>query len=928
MKFGATPQGAAPQAQNVCKGLPSPALSLSPLLAFVVLAFSWSWGVGLGAQYAMPLSPVFGTILAMVSGFGPSIASISVVASISTNSEFRTWLAGCLSWRIDWRWYAVAFGLPPAIMLAALALHGALGGALPASPATGHITIAVANFGLILLVGGPLGEEFGWRGYALPALTVRFNWRIASLLVGFLWALWHLPLFFMVGTLQSHLPFLLFLISTIAESVMFGWLARNTGNSVVPAMVMHTSINAWMNIIPVLPNSGSLQPLTLMIGIEAIIALALLVSPRLGNIKDDYSVNRSFPRSPAPQTAEQSPLGGPWPTVWYGPLALAAVPATALTAGLVAMALAPGQMVYWIFAAGVIPVLGALLVSIFRSLARREFGLDIVAALSMSGALLANEALAGVVVALMYSGGQLLENYAQGRAQREMTALLGRVARTAQVYRGSTLIETPIESLVPGNRLLIRASEIVPADGRVHTGEAMLDESSLTGEPIPVHRSPTDTVASGVANAGAPFDLVVERTAANSTYAGVVRLVDAARFSKAPVARLADQYALGFLGVTLVLAVGAWVLTEDPVRAVAVLVVATPCPLILAVPVAIVAGMSRAAKRGLLFKSAGILEILPRIRTVLIDKTGTVTDGYPRVSAVEPGAGTAPEKLILLSASLAQASQHTISRALVAEARKRGIALTPPTDVQDVPGDGVKGKVGGSMVVIGRPDFVVAFAGQVSASSEKIPSGATILAVAIDGAVAGRVVFQDKLRDDAPATVAALRRGGVTRIVLLTGDQRVVARDIGKRLGADEVIAQATPQQKIDAVQSAKARGPVMMVGDGINDAPALAAADVGVAMGARGAAAAAEAADIVMLVDRVDRLADAMDIARHTRAVALQSVLVGLGLSSCGMLLAAFGYLPPLAGALAQEAIDVAVVLNALRALGGDPGRTERASA
>ncbi len=617
-------------------------------------------------------------------------------------------------------------------------------------------------------------------------------------------------------------------------------------------------------------------------------------------------------------TSPVTPPKGGWMASQWRTIALAAVPATALFFGLGAFAMARGETAAWIFAAGIVPVLIALLISIIRSLARGEFGLDIIAALSMSGALLANEALAGVVVALMYSGGQLLEDYAQGRAQREMTALLGRVARTAQVYRGSSLAETPIEQLLPGDRLLVRASEIIPANGQVHGTAALLDESSMTGEPMPVHRNVGEAVSSGVANAGAPFDLVLSHTAANSTYAAVVRLVDEARFSKAPVARLADQYALGFLAVTVALAGGAWFLTGEPSRAVAVLVVATPCPLILAVPVAIVAGMSRAAKRGLLFKSARILEVLPRIRTVMFDKTGTVTDGYPKVSSVEPATNVTETDLIALAASLAQSSTHTISQALVSEARKRGLVLSPPTNVEDIAGDGVKGLVAGIPVVIGRPDFVALSVGVTSLQQGEVPTGSTVLGVAINGVWAGQLVFIDNMRDDAVATIATLRVGGVSRVTLITGDQVVVAQDIGRRLGVDDVIAQATPEQKIGAVIKAKTMAPTMMVGDGINDAPALAAADIGVAMGARGAAAAAEAADIVLLVDRIGRLNEAMDIARHTRTIALQSVIVGLALSSAGMVLAALGYLPPVAGALAQEAIDVAVVLNALRALGG----------
>lgn len=635
------------------------------------------------------------------------------------------------------------------------------------------------------------------------------------------------------------------------------------------------------------------------------------------------------PSGSARKPAMVTPATGSWMTSHGRAVALAAVPATALVLGLAAMATSRGDMAVWIFAAGVVPVLIALFVSIVGSLARGDFGLDIIAALSMSGALIANEALAGVVVALMYSGGQLLEDYAQGRAQHEMTTLLGRVARTAQVYRGIELVETPIERLHPGDRLLIRASEIIPADGQVHGGAALLDESSMTGEPIPVQRNAGEAVSSGVANAGAPFDLVLSNTAANSTYAAVVRLVDSARFSKAPVARLADRYALGFLALTVAVAGGAWFLTGDAARAVAVLVVATPCPLILAVPVAIVAGMSRAAKRGLLFKSARILEILPQIRTVFFDKTGTVTDGYPKIASIETAPGVAEVNLIAAAASLAQSSQHTISQALVAEARRRSIALTPPMAVEDIPGDGVKGLIAKILVVIGRPDFVTASVALAPLPVREMPAGSTVLAVAINGVLAGRFIFIDTVRDDAAATIAALRAGGVSNVTLITGDQAMVARDIGKRLGVDDVVAQATPQQKIDAVTKAKAKAPTMMVGDGINDAPALAAADIGVAMGARGAAAAAEAADIVVLVDRISRINDAMEIARHTRDIALQSVTFGLGLSSAGMILAALGYLPPLAGALAQEAIDVAVILNALRALGGGaiPPETSKTS-
>jgi len=456
---------------------------------------------------------------------------------------------------------------------------------------------------------------------------------------------------------------------------------------------------------------------------------------------------------------------------------------------------------------------------------------------------------------------------------------------------------------------------VVPADGRVLGDAAVLDESALTGEPMPVRRERQDDVPSGVTNAGAPFDLEIAKRAADSTYAQIARLVEAARNSKAPMARLADRYALGFLAVTLLMAGGAWLLSGDPLRALAVVVVATPCPLILAVPVAIVAGMSRCAKRGIMVKSARTLELLPKLRTLLIDKTGTVTEGEPGIVAVEPEPGVTEDELVRLAASLAQASQHVISEALVRAARERGIALSPPQSVEEQAGDGVAGLVGERQVRIGRRHYTDPAA---RGETDPLPPGVTALSVSLDGSHAGRMLFADRLRPDAVSTIAELRQAGMSRIVLLTGDRRDAAADVGSRLGVDAVIADATPQDKVAAAMAEKKLAATMMVGDGINDAPVLAYADVGVALGGRGAVAASEAADMIILVDRLGRVAEALSIATRSRRIALQSVIAGIGLSLLGMIAAAFGFLPPVAGALFQEAIDLAVILNALRALSG----------
>lgn len=592
-------------------------------------------------------------------------------------------------------------------------------------------------------------------------------------------------------------------------------------------------------------------------------------------------------------------------------------PALGLVAGAGLWWFARADLARIAYAAGTAPILLALIVTSVISLARREIGLDIIAALAMGGALVGGEDLAGAVIALMFAGGQALESYARGSAEREMTALLNRVARTSQIRRGDSIETVPIEAIKPGDTLLIRSGEALPVDGVVRGAAALLDEAALSGEAVPVRHDLGSAVASGVTNAGAPFDLVASRSAADSTYAGVVNLVESARASKAPMSRLADRYSIGFLAATVTLGGGAWYFAADWHRALAVLVVATPCPLILAVPVAVVSGMSWCARRGVLVKSAQTLETLARVKTLLIDKTGTLTKGRATLRDILVASGQNEDDLIRVAASLAQASTHAMSEALVDAARQRGIALTAPSSVIETAGQGLSGTVGTHEIVLGNPDFV---ARRTSAAAPGLPqpaAGSSSVAVGIDGRFAGSVVFLDEPRPDAASTLRLFRNEGVKRIVLVTGDRTDVADAIGKALNVDLILSNVSPAGKMDAVRAEAAAGPTLMVGDGINDAPALALADIGVAMGVRGAAAAAEAADIVVLVDRLDRIAEAIQIAQRTRRIARQSVIAGLGLSGLGMVAAAAGYLPPLAGALTQEVIDVAVVLNALRCLG-----------
>jgi heavy metal translocating P-type ATPase len=554
-----------------------------------------------------------------------------------------------------------------------------------------------------------------------------------------------------------------------------------------------------------------------------------------------------------------------------------------------------------------------------------QVGVDLIAVLAMIGSILLGESLPGAVIAVMVTTGRALEAYADGRARRELAALLARSPRVVHRYGPDGLTSPPIESVVQGDRLLVKPGEVVPVDGTIVGEPAVLDESALTGESRPTIRQPGDQVPSGTVNAGGPFDLISLATADASTYAGIIRLVASAASSKAPFVRLADRFALLFLPLTFGIAGIAWLLSGDPVRALAVLVVATPCPLILAAPIAIVSGISRAAGRGIIVKGGGALEGLARARVVLFDKTGTLTSGTPTVASVESFGSLEADELRRLAASLEQLSPHVFAAAVVRDAHDHGLILELPEDVTERAGSGVSGTLAGRRISVGQAEWIA----NGSPMPERVRElrrrtaieGSSTAFVGVDGSIEGVLILTDPIRTETPRALRLLRRAGVRRIVMVTGDTPAVAETVGSAIGVDSIMSERTPAEKlaIVATERADSGGLVVMVGDGINDAPSLAAADVGVAMGARGATAASEAADIVIVVDRLDRLAEAILIARRSRRIALQSVVLGIGLSVVAMVAAAFGLLPPVAGAILQELIDVFVILNALRALGGD---------
>lgn len=569
-------------------------------------------------------------------------------------------------------------------------------------------------------------------------------------------------------------------------------------------------------------------------------------------------------------------------------------------------------------------VLVPLAWSVGKSLLRGDVGVDAIALVAMAAALVLGEYLAGAVVGLMLAGGNALEDYAAGRARRELSSLVARAPRIAHRRRGDLVEEVPVEQLLVGDRVVVRAGEVVPVDGIVASAEAVLDESALTGEPLPVSCKRGAPVRSGSANAGEAFELRATRAASESAYAAIVRLVRQAESQKAPFVRMADRYAAIFLPVTLAAAGLAWGLSGDPVRALAVLVVATPCPLILAAPVAILAGVSRAARAGVIVKGGAAVEQLGEAQTVVLDKTGTLTLGLPEIERLVLFDGLDPDETLRLAASLDQLSAHSLAEALVHGAQRRGLALSFPEDVEEGPGQGAEGIVDGRRVAVGSAAWLRARGyelpdGAVARLDAENGAGSGKVLVGVEGRLAAAVILADHLRPDARGLVDGLREAGIRHVAMATGDRAAVADEIGREVGVDRVYAEQTPEEKLELVRSLQSDGllrPVVMVGDGVNDAPALALADVGIAMGAAGATVASETADAVILVDRVERVADAVRIGRRSLAIARQSVLAGIGMSLVAMVFAALGHIPPVFGALLQEVIDVAVILNALRAL------------
>lgn len=593
-----------------------------------------------------------------------------------------------------------------------------------------------------------------------------------------------------------------------------------------------------------------------------------------------------------------------------------AVTATLVVGALgIVLALAgAGALVPWIFGGYALAIAAWQAVGMVRQLLRREFGLDVLAIMAIIATVLVGEFIAALLVVLMLTGGEALEDYANRRAKRELDALLARAPQRARVQRDGGFADVSVDEVVVGDVVLIRPSEVAPVDGVLLSPATTVDESSLTGESVPVEKVAGDTLLSGSVNGVQAVELRASATASASQYQQIVALVAAASESRAPVVRLADRYAVPFTAFSLALAAVAWLVSGEPNRFAEVLVLATPCPLLIAAPVAFVGGMSRAARNGLIVKGGAVLEQLARARTVAFDKTGTLTRGTPEITEIRPSGGISSDELLTAVAEAEEYSSHVLAASFLSAADTRGLVRRGAESAREVATNGVEAVVAGRRIVVGKFAFVAEHA--PDAVRTPIAPGELAVYAAIDGRYAGAILASDVVRPEAPDMLARLDALGIRHTLMLTGDARETAEHVAAALGIGEVQAECLPADKVAAIQHLDDR-PVVMVGDGVNDAPVLAAAEVGVAMGAKGATAASESADVVVLVDDISRVADAITIGRRTVQVALQSIWIGIGVSVALMIVASFGVIPATVGALLQELVDLVTILAALRAVG-----------
>ena len=555
-----------------------------------------------------------------------------------------------------------------------------------------------------------------------------------------------------------------------------------------------------------------------------------------------------------------------------------------------------------------------MLIDMIKTLREGSYGVDILAITAIGATIAVGELWATLIVVIMLTGGETLEDFAARRAKRELKGLLDRAPQIAHIIRGEKISDIKVSSVKPEDILLIKPHEVVPVDCVLLSDTAEFDESSLTGESLPVAKKSGDAIMSGSLNGNEAVKVRATATSKNSQYEQIITLVREAESQPAPFVRLADRYAVPFTIISYVIAGSAWIISGDPVRFAEVLVVASPCPLILAPPIAIVSGMSRASKNGIIVKNGAVMERMSKVNIMAFDKTGTLTHGDVVVDKIVPTDGFTDGELLRLAASAEVNSSHILATSLVKYATDKGTKIAPSKNVREITGDGVFATVGSKKIIVGRADFLIK--NKIKDFEKDDKNSNTAIFVAINGKYAGAIYFADQIRAESKKTLRALKNMGIIKNVMLTGDRRDTAEKIGKLAGVDKVYSELLPKDKVDVVRSlSEQQELIAMVGDGINDAPVLAAADVGIAMGARGSTAASESADVVIMLDDLSRVSLLRKISRRTIRVALQSVWRGIGLCIVLMIIAAFGFIPALIGAFLQELIDVTVIFNALRA-------------
>jgi heavy metal translocating P-type ATPase len=569
----------------------------------------------------------------------------------------------------------------------------------------------------------------------------------------------------------------------------------------------------------------------------------------------------------------------------------------------------------WVLFFGALPIIYEILHNIYC----KKFGVDLIAGVAIAATFLFGEYLAGLVVLLMLSGGQTLEEYAFNRARRDLSALLSRAPHTAHVKKDGNLVDTPIEEVEVGMVVTIKAGEVVSVDGVVVLGKTTLDESILTGESIPVEKSIGSLVYSGTINTNGTVDVRVTKPAKESKYSHIIALVEEAEKNKAPLVRLADRYSVYFTLITFAITIATWFLKHSITDVLAVLVVATPCPLILATPIAFISGINRAAGKGVIVKNGGSLEKLAEAKTFVFDKTGTLTLGQLEVDEVE-GYEVEKNKVLQIAASLDQFSAHTLAVSIVTHVQKLQLQLSLPEFFEEKFGDGVTGKLNGVKYYFGKMDFIKSKVKNFPDAALKIytkskDEGKSIVFLSNEEKILGCVVLSDKIREDSSILFNGLRADGINRIIMLTGDKKHVAERIAEQIGITEVYADSLPDDKLNVIKNINKKDrPVVMIGDGINDAPALALSDVGIGLATHGKTATSDSADVVLISPLLIRVRDLLHIARLTLRVAKEGIWIGIGLSIVCMIFASLGFIKPVVGALMQEGIDVLVILNALR--------------